>query len=305
MKRVSIIVAALVIMTACTINRQNTYDPDVALVFQPAMYMHVAEDEVERYPAGQSFGVSAWSLPDGLRWTESSAEASDYINSFEAEPMDELRWSCGEDIIWPSVTENLTFIAWAPYEAGQGCSKKEGVVYEVENILKEQTDLLYTEPLRDMCKLECGGVVIVPFRHSLCQISVCVKNRVSAEERITVRKITLDNIAVSGIFGSQKTPQWQTGTQSASVGFFNGEFVTGADPEAIGREWLMIPQEIDTRMTVEFDFTTASGETITQNLRTIPLKMPLEAGRSYTLTLSIGIDDVKFLKEIIKDRFTK
>ena len=298
-------ILAVIALTSCTINRQNPYDPDVALIFQPAMYMQVAEDDVERYPTDQSFGISAWSLPDESSWTECAADAVEFFSSFEAAPVDELRWSCGEEILWPSVTENLTFIAWAPNEAGCGCRKTEGVTFEVDNVLEDQTDLLYTEPLQDMSKLECGGVVTVPFRHALCQISLCVKNRVAADEKITVKSLKIDEIAVSGTFSSLKTPQWRTGGQSASVAFFDGNFVTGPLPELIGSKWLMIPQEMETSLTVEYDFTTASGETITQRLKTIPLKMPLEAGRSYTLTLSVGIDDVKFLKEIIKDRFLK
>lgn len=298
-------ILAVIALTSCTINRQNPYDPDVALIFQPAMYMHVAEDDVERYPVDQNFGISAWSLPVNLDWAESSSDATEYISGIEAESIDDIRWSCKENIGWPSITENLTFLAWAPYEAGCGYSKDEGIFLEVTDILENQTDILYTEPLQDICKLESGGVVPVPFRHALCQISVCVKNRVEADEKITVKNISLDKIAVSGTFRSLEMPQWQTGPHYESVEFFDGEFLTGPHPEAVGRKWLMIPQVIDTPISVEYAFTTASGETITLDLKTPTLKMPLQAGRSYTLTLSIGIDDVKFLKEIIKDRFIR
>ena len=115
----------------------------------------------------------------------------------------------------------------------------------------------------------------------------------------------MDNVAGSGTFSSLKSPQWQTGNRNASLTFLEEPFETGPNPEPVGRKWLVIPQDINTPLTVEYDFSTASGETITQRLQTIPLKMRLEGGKSYTLTLSIGIDDVKFLKELIKDRFEK
>lgn len=38
------------------------------------------------------------------------------------------------------------------------------------------------------------------------------------------------------------------------------------------------------------------------NLSTVSLKTALEAGMKYTFTLSIGIDDVKFLTELIEHR---
>lgn len=304
MKRSIIILSALAV-TGCTINSQNLHDPDVDLLFQPAMYMHVSEEDKERYPEDQTFGVSAWSLPDGKTWSSNSSHASIHINSLEAKPIDKVNWSCETPVVWPSVTENVTFLAWSPYASGKGCETEKGVTFEISDIIAEQTDLLYCAPVQDLCKIECGGVVTVPFRHALCQISVCVKNRVQDTEKIVVRNVSMDNVAGSGTFSSLKSPQWQTGNRNASLTFLEEPFETGPNPEPVGRKWLVIPQEINTPLTVEYDFSTASGETITQRLQTIPLKMRLEGGKSYTLTLSIGIDDVKFLKELIKDRFEK
>lgn len=304
MKRFIIILSALA-MAGCTINRQNLHDPDVTMVFQPGMYMHVADDDAERYPENQSFGISAWSLPDGSSWSSSRNKATEYISGFKAEPLDELRWTCGEDLLWPSVADNLTFLAWSPYGSADKCDKQNGISFRIEDIFREQTDILYTDPLQDRCKLECGGVVTIPFRHALSQVSVSVKNRVADNEKITLKSIEIDRTAVSGTFKSLRAEQWETGSEYGPAIFFEGEHLTGAHPEPVGRTWLMIPQEIETSLTVTYDFTTVSGETITQRLKTIPLKMRLEAGRSYNLTLSIGIDDVKFLKEIIKDRFEK
>ena len=304
MKRFIIILSALAV-AGCTVNRQNLYDPEVGMSFQPAMLMHVSNEDVERYPADQSFGVSAWSLPDEKQWNGNCAEASLYIDALEAKPVDELSWCCEEKLVWPSVLENLTFMSWSPYTAGKGCDNEEGVRFEINDILTEQTDILYTDPLQDICKIECGGVVTIPFRHALCQMSICLKNRVFETEKIIVKEVVMDKIAGSGTFSSLKSPNWQTGNDNVSVTFLDEPFQTGAHPEPAGKKWLMIPQEIDTPLTVEFSFSVASGETITQRLKTIPLKMRLEAGKSYTMTLSIGIDDVKFLKEIIKDRFEK
>ena len=304
MKRFIIILSALAV-AGCTLNRQNLFDPEVGMSFQPAMLMHVAEDDAERYPADQSFGVSAWSLPDKKQWNGNSSEAVLFIDALEAKPIDELNWSCDEKLVWPSVLENLTFMSWSPYSAGRGCDNENGVRFEINDIRTEQTDILYTDPLQDICKIECGGVVTIPFRHALCQMSICLKNRVFETEKIIVKDVVMDRIAGSGTFCSLRAPQWQTDEENVSVTFLDEPFQTGAHPEPAGRKWLLIPQEINTPLTVEFSFTVETGETITQRLKTIPLKMRLEAGKSYIMTLSIGIDDVKFLEEIIKDRFEK
>lgn len=304
MKRFIIILSALA-AAGCTMNRQNLYDPEVGMAFQPAMLMHVAEDDAERYPADQSFGVSAWSLPDEKQWNGNSSEAVLFIDALEAKPIDELNWCCDENLVWPSVLENVTFLSWSPYSEGKGCDNEDGVRFEINDILTEQTDILYTDPLQDMCKIECGGIVTIPFRHALCQMSICVKNRVFETEKIIVKDVVMDRISGSGNFSSLRDPQWQTDEENVSVTFLNEPFQTGAHPEPAGRKWLLIPQEINTPLTVEFSFTVETGETITQRLKTIPLKMRLDAGKSYIMTLSIGIDDVKFLEEIIKDRFEK
>jgi hypothetical protein len=64
----------------------------------------------------------------------------------------------------------------------------------------------------------------------------------------------------------------------------------------------MLPQVLDTYVTVEFDYTTFAGTTITQTLKTTnPIKTALQPGRTYTYTLSVGIDDVLFLQELIEE----
>ena len=73
-------------------------------------------------------------------------------------------------------------------------------------------------------------------------------------------------------------------------------------PEPIGTVWLMVPQKLDTKISVEFQYTTFANTTITQVIKTVPMKTTLENGRDYTYTLSVGIDDVKFLQELIEDK---
>ena len=53
-------------------------------------------------------------------------------------------------------------------------------------------------------------------------------------------------------------------------------------------------------MTVEFEYTTAMQTSISQTLKTVAMSTELQAGRTYTYTLSVGADNLKFLQEIIK-----
>ena len=65
---------------------------------------------------------------------------------------------------------------------------------------------------------------------------------------------------------------------------------------------LMLPQALNTYVTVEFEYINFDGGTISQTLQTAsPLKTVLQPGYNYTYTLSVGIDDVLFLQEVIEE----
>lgn len=304
MKRLLLISVAL-IAAGCTIDRRGINDPDVALEFQPAMYMHVAQEGVERYPQGQPFGVCSWKLPDGADWKESSSESQEYLREQEVSMSGQNVWSCPGTPLWPSKEWDLTFIAYSPYISAGGCTREQGVIYQLDDFRNDQTDFLYTSALENLDKTESGGVVTVPFRHALSQIEFRVKNTVSTDEVLTVRKISIDKIVAGGEFESLREPQWVTEGEPVELVFFEGSFVTGGLPEYIGRDWLVIPQTLDARVVVEFDFTDRYGKTVERKAETRALNLKLKPGSRYSLTLSIGMNDVKFLKEIIENRFNK
>ena len=135
-----------------------------------------------------------------------------------------------------------------------------------------------------------------------------VKNRVdntgaldplNRPDKITINKITIDGVKHSGSFSSLPSPKWILDDDVAPLPIFEGKYLTAGVPEPIGNIWLMVPQKFDTTITVDFCYTTFANTTITQEIKTVPLKTTLENGRDYTYTLSVGIDDVKFLQELI------
>ena len=168
------------------------------------------------------------------------------------------------------------------------------------DVLEDQTDLLYTEPLADMDKTDCGGVVTVPFRHALCSMNFRVKNRVADNEKIIIKKIILDAARHCGDFRSMPDPRWTLDARTARFVFFEGDYQTGHQPSEIGDNILMIPQALETPVTVVYEFVTHAGTSITQELKTTLLQKELLPGKNYTFTITVGIDDVKFLVEIIE-----
>jgi hypothetical protein len=123
------------------------------------------------------------------------------------------------------------------------------------------------------------------------------------EEEIIIKSIRIDEVKHRGSFTSLPQPRWVVEDAETSLLFFEGEQATRNVSAPIGRSWNVIPQALSTRVTVEYEYRTAANTGFTLTLKTCDLETNLKPGRHYTYTLSVGIDDVKFLLEIIEDKF--
>lgn len=312
MKRLTLILMAVAV-AGCALDRNPDYNPELRLMFQPVMYMHMAQDEVECYPDDETFGVIAWVHDDGCHWTE----GKEYLPLSEArscqmcmfaeqgdEPAQETLWSVSDELMWPSEHENLTFIAYSPFDAACSCNCRDGVVWDAE-VNETTPDLLYTRPIADRNKIEDGWIVPVKFEHALCEVGFRIKSKTEKGENIVVTSIAIDELLFKGTFRSLRDPQWEYRPDICRQTFFHGHQQAPNLPETVGMPLLTLPQELDTKVTVEFEYTNIGQNTITQTISTVPLKTRLEAGRSYTYTLFIGIDGIRFQEEMIEDRLKK
>lgn len=306
------VVAAALLLSGCTIDRPLEYNPELRLMFQPDMFMHVSHDEVTHFPADEDFGIAAWMLPEGLSWAEASESAESFLPVSKACSMEvfitdttlrdtvkDTLWMVSEDTLWPDACSALTFIAFSPYDAACSCDRTDGVTWTVD-ALEDQTDLLYTAPQADMHKVNDGWVVPLRFEHAMCRMDFRVKHRVEPDERITIRSITVDSMHHKGTFRSLRNPMWTLDASQTPMTFFEGSHEAEPLPQPVGRYMMTVPQTLDTFVTVEYEYTTFAGTSISRKMSTVPLRTRLEPGRSYTYTLSVGIDDVKFLQEIIE-----
>ncbi len=294
---------ALLSLTGCVVNRAEDYDPAVDLAFRPQLYVQVrADGQQECYPEEQPFGVSAWMLPAERSFAEYAAEAGEFLTRCEV-AYDDGDWRYSPQKEWSPKTTRLSFIGYAPYDAASGCDAVRGVTFADVDTSLSQTDLLYTDVVADRSKTESGGVVAMPFRHALCKVDFRIKNLVAPAEKVAVRSITLDAAATLGTFRSLPVPAWQLDESRSPIRFFEGEAATEHQPREVGRSVLMLPQSLDAAVTVEYDFTDAQGVVSHRRLSTKHVTTRLEAGRHYIYTLSVEIDEVKFLLEVIETHF--
>ena len=302
MRRTLSYMMLLLLAAGCTRDQKNVYDPDVQMQFHPVMHIPSKTANGDDYPTGQPFAVNAWTLDRELRWDEGMTSAQNYLADVAVSFSEENGWTLGENYLWPSADRHMTVIGYSPIESFTSCTAETGVSCSYD-MTADQTDLLYTDPQKDLDKMECGGVVSLPFRHALSQIDFKVKNRVTKDEEILIKSIRIDGVKSRGSFTSLPEPIWVTEEDEMTLLFFEGNESTRNLSMEIGRTWNVIPQALSTKVTVEYEYRTAADTGFTLTLKTCDLQTNLKPGRHYTYTLAVGIDEVQFLLEIIEDRF--
>lgn len=287
----------LLTLTACSLAVTEDYDPEVALTFNP-MSTPYTKSSSEVFPSDLVFGVSAWTVGRGVDWIY-GCDVKPFVHQEKGVRSSEDSWRLEKTLLWPSVNESMTVVAYAPYSRAAGCSHEYGVRFEDVDVLEDQTDLMYTLPQKDMDKVSTGGIVPLPFLHALCRVDFKVKDRTSPGEQIIVKKIVLQSASFKGSFSSLPQPQWTVGTETSPVVFFDGSLYSSDNPVMAGESLLMIPQRLRTAVEVEFEYVNAAGYSITQQISSPDMDTDLKPGKHYTYVLSVGVDDVRFMMEIL------
>ena len=315
----------LALLSGCAKHSPAVYDPVLSLYVQPGVYRQVSEGLADEFSVKQDLAVSGWSLENWKNWERFSSDAVNWLELSRAsanavyltDKLDPIQvkdtlWTFYEDVKWPSKDLMLTFLAYSPYKAPCECSLEHGVSWRVDDIMNEQVDLLYADMRIDNRTNFSSNVLNLCFEHALCRIDFRIKNRVDNDgdasldknpDEIRVKSISIDDVKYSGSFRSRSQQQWDLRNDTRSLPIYSGEgFQTTGNPEPVGESWLMLPQALNTYVTVEFEYINFDGGTISQTLQTAsPLKTVLQPGYNYTYTLSVGIDDVLFLQEVIEE----
>jgi hypothetical protein len=314
MKKVVYIFVALMLLAGCTIDAPTVYDPEVRLLFHPEMYHHIDDEEAAVYPLDQDFSVCAWTGDrEWLPLSRAFSQEVSLTDSIRKIQVTDTLWAFDEMVMWPTKKQVLTVTAYSPYDEDCEVSRENGVQWSTD-VLEEQVDLLYAHKERNRMGNVNNNIFHLPFNHALSRVSFRVKNRVdntgahdvlNRPHKITVTNIIIEGVKHKGSFCSLPEPTWTLDEDMQRLEIFDGSFQTSGTPEPIGNVWLMVPQTFNTKVYVQFEYTTVEPTTITQRLGTVPLTATIKPGHDYTYTLSVGIDDVLFLKERLEERIEK
>lgn len=286
------------LMCSCVKDKEDVVDYDVVLQFNPAIYSQSKATLGGSYPDGVPFGVAAVSYDASLSWDSNGGRGETFLSD-EKVVLEGDHWLPESRCNWPHVLKNLAVVAYSPYGAAARCSVTDGVLFSDVNTLENPVDLLYTEPIADLHKGVYGGVVALPFKHALSSINVKVKNLVDTLDRVVIKGIRIGGVKYKGSFSSLPYPAWEIEEDATSLVFYSGSHDSTQAPVSLGESFLIIPQRLDTVFEVDFRYYTSAGTYLDMSLSTRKVETMLQPGRSYTYTLSVGIDEVKFMLEVI------
>ena len=98
-------------------------------------------------------------------------------------------------------------------------------------------------------------------------------------------------------------PQWNITGDRKEVVFFEGNKNVTSQPASYGKSLLVLPQELDTVISVEVEFFNADGTSINQTLKTVDIETALEPGLHYVYTLSLSFDRASVQTELIEHHY--
>lgn len=288
----------------CVNEDRDAHDPVVKLAFEPVMQAQVradtgSDDESAQYSIEDHYGVSVWMLDKEIAWKSEAPSADSYLEMERLVKNGNL-WYPETELDWPSEQFNLSCIGFAPFEAAAACSPTQGVVFDQVDTSTDPGDLRYTEPQVDLAKSHNGGIIPLPMISALCEVDFRIRS-VSGYETagVYVRSITIDGIALKGRFQSLPQPTWSLSDAAGSrLVFFEGEQKAEYTPQTVGLTRRIIPQELDGKVSVVYEFETPAGGRLDQEEKDLPLKISLEAGRHYILTLAVSPAGAEVIPEI-------
>lgn len=301
---------------------------------------HIGEIEDATYPTSEQFIVHAWAHEGNFNPDASPAHAV-YINKqvtthFDGQSIaagapgdagDETWHITPDPYYWPK-THKLTFTAYSPsaingyasIDVKTGIKLTDVVIGEVDT----HRDILYSNRVYNQTypdyKYDAANDTVIGvdilFHHALASVKVMVKvkeNYTSIDEdQITIHRIWFDNVEMKGTFTEglvtglepSSTGSWTTPTETSEVDLKGdeNEVIDGyTDAKKYGSTALLIPQELDGNLNVNYTITNPDGvsieETITfklyeqkDNSDTVINKW--EQSKRYTYTLTFGLDEI-------------
>jgi hypothetical protein len=231
---------------------------------------------------------------------------------------------------WP-MSGSLTFVAVSPATAESAFANQAATLtvtdFSSSTTVAEQADLMYSKitsalDLKSANTEKYNGSlrtgVPVVFNHALAQVAFMAENKEASANTIQINKIQITNVANKGTLTVVKdvassdnglVDGWKTTTDDATfVSLSENEVKTiGERAEKLGSPLMLIPQTLaeDIKLEVTYSMTQINGVDVPKTTKRVSKMLSeivgdkLNANKKYTITLSIGADEILFSPSIV------
>lgn len=284
-----------VLVTSCGKSTDDAYDPDMAIRFMPAIHS-LTNQTRSIFPEQSSFKVWSFALDKG-QWSDDKSQAKEWIVADEVK-FSNGAWRNTQESLWNARTGSLTFFACAPSTLPMNYDALKGLYISDFDVLKDDTDILFTDPIADVNKLECGGEVDIPFQHALCQIAMSIQSIDAGEAELHIKSVTMDNVGYKGDFCSTQSG-WTLTKDRTCLEFCTEEFVLEPEVKTLGK-FLCIPQSGSRPVTVTYDLYLRGEKFLKdQQITALPVSTTWEPGRQYQYALEMSLDKLIYKTDVL------
>ena len=295
----TLIFAFCIALSSCVSDKENGMNVvDVPISFNPAVKINSRVDASAQYPEDVPFGV--WALKtNGKRLDFRSLQGAQWFMENACVRFVDEEWCPVLPMMWP-VNTQLVFFVYSPFSDKALFSKEKGVIFREVDLLDDQTEYMFSDPISDCERELCGGLVPVPFMRALSRVEFRVRSAVSDDLLLNLKGLSIENVAFRGDFASFPSPHWTLGQERTAVEFCAKEMRVGALIAPAGVRNVM-PQAVKSKVKVMIDVCDANGRVIDRDrVLWTDLNAVWKPGQYLVYTLNIGTDKVVFTTDILE-----
>lgn len=287
MKRITIAIAAIIVMASCSKNELKEEGNKKPIEFTTVVGNNT------KATTGLIDLTALKASTDGFAVSTNGLGASDEMNSVAVTYNNtNLTWNYTGDYFWPiSPSQNVSFTAYAP--AGTPNILLTGTGLTATNFIPSATvgsqiDLIYAAPA-NFNRLTSSSGVALTFNHILSQIVFSITTDIPAADNPKIVSIVL---TVPQNKGSYNGTSWTPAASSQSYTLFNNNALSGT--AVTSTPLLLIPQTlpVGTNATITFNVNGASSSN-TIDLSTLTTVTSWQPGTKVTYNVLFNNNDLK------------
>ena len=269
------ILSCAILLTGCVGGLQTNKVP-VTIGFKPVIGHDTRVEESIPFPQDRSFVLWAQETPSGQLYMEE--ETISYNGGWFASKA----WT----------DEPLDFYAYWPTDLDFTFSSSDGLQLRGFDSTAGDVDILVAKANADN---SAGSAVPLDFEHILSRVQFRMIHSLSEYMTVKVTRIELSGVSQKADYSVKVQDEWSNHAQFGSYVVFDdpeGQIITAAAAEYIGKEFYAIPQMFSAKLEIEYLLKYDNSGWVPQTDVIDPLEIVWDPGKHLTYTLNLRMDEL-------------